>query len=38
MIEKINKLAQERFGEFGFDTCNFEQQIEILNEYWYKDE
>ena len=30
MIEKLDKLAQEIFGEFGFDTCNLEQQLIII--------
>ena len=30
MIEKLDKLAQEIFGEFGFDTCTLEQQVVII--------
>tara|TARA_R100000353_G_scaffold130618_1_gene92713 strand:- start:337 stop:525 length:189 start_codon:yes stop_codon:yes gene_type:complete len=30
MIEKLDKLAQEIFGEFGFDTCTLEQQLIII--------
>lgn len=26
----LNKEAQERFGEFGFTTCNEEEQVEIV--------
>ena len=36
MIEKLDKLAQEIFGEFGFDTCTLEQQL-IINELKYGD-
>tara|TARA_B100001094_G_scaffold134530_1_gene130286 strand:- start:698 stop:805 length:108 start_codon:yes stop_codon:yes gene_type:complete len=32
MIEKLDKLAQEGFGEFGFDTCTLEQQLIIIKE------
>tara|TARA_R100001480_G_scaffold149873_1_gene150022 strand:+ start:546 stop:677 length:132 start_codon:yes stop_codon:yes gene_type:complete len=28
----IDKIAQERFGEFGFSTCTEEQQQIILKE------
>ena len=35
MIEKLDKLAQEEFGEFGFDTCTLEQQLIIINELNY---
>ena len=35
MIEKLDKLAQEIFGEFGFDTCTLEQQLLIINELNY---
>jgi len=35
MIEKLDKLAQERFGEFGFDTRILEQQLIIINELNY---
>ena len=34
MIEKLDKLAQEIFGEFGFDTCTLEQQLIIINKIW----
>ena len=30
MKEKLDKLAQEIFGEFGFDTCTPEQQVVII--------
>ena len=30
MIKKLDKLAQEIFGEFGFDTCTLEQQLIII--------
>ena len=26
----LNELAQELYGEFGFDTCTFDEQAEIL--------
>tara|TARA_R100000030_G_scaffold83739_1_gene66747 strand:- start:666 stop:785 length:120 start_codon:yes stop_codon:yes gene_type:complete len=35
MIEKLDILAQEGFGEFGFDTCTLEQQLIIINELNY---
>ena len=30
MKEELDKLAQEMFGEFGFDTCTSEQQVAII--------
>ena len=32
MIKELDKIAQEGFGEFGFDTCTLEQQLLIINE------
>jgi len=32
MIEKLDKLAQEGFGEFGLETCTLEQQLIIIKE------
>ena len=31
MNMKIDKLAEELFGEFGFSTCTEEQQKIIIN-------
>ena len=31
MKMKIDKLAEELFGEFGFSTCTEEQQKIIIN-------
>ena len=35
ILEKLDKIAQEGFGEFGFDTCTLEQQLLIINELKY---
>ena len=35
ILEKLDKIAQEGFGEFGFDTCTLEQQLLIINELMY---
>ena len=35
ILEKLDKIAQEGFGEFGFDTCTLEQQLLIINELSY---
>ena len=32
MIEILDKIAQERFGEFGFATCSIEEQLIIIKE------
>ena len=32
IVEKLDKIAQERFGEFGFTTCSVEEQLIILKE------
>ena len=32
MIEILDKIAQERFGEFGFTTCRVEEQLIIIKE------
>ena len=31
MQELLDKLAEERYGEFGFTTCTEEQQKEIFS-------
>ena len=31
-IKQINILAEELYGEFGFNTCTEEQQTEILKQ------
>ena len=33
ILEALNKLAEEIYGEFGFLTCNVAEQVEILKEY-----
>tara|TARA_R110000824_G_scaffold6392_1_gene29654 strand:+ start:1079 stop:1189 length:111 start_codon:yes stop_codon:yes gene_type:complete len=33
MLETLNKLAEEMFGEFGFFTCTISEQVDILKEY-----
>ena len=33
--EKMNMLAEELYGEFGFNTCTDEQQTEILKQVIY---
>ena len=35
VLNKLDKIAQEAFGEFGFDTCTLEQQLIIINELNY---
>ena len=30
MIEILDKIAQEKFGEFGFATCSIEEQLIII--------
>jgi len=30
MVELLDKIAQEEYGEFGFTTCTDEQQLEII--------
>jgi|TARA_B110000908_G_C10011306_1_gene338683 hypothetical protein len=30
--EKLDKIAMERFGEFGYNTCNSREQMEILKQ------
>ena len=30
MVELLDKIAQETYGEFGFATCTDEQQMEII--------
>ena len=32
MIETLDKIAQERFCEFGFATCSTEEQLIIIKE------
>ena len=32
LIEKLDKIAQERFCEFGFTTCSVEEQLIIIKE------
>ena len=32
MIGILDKIAQERFGEFGFATCSVEEQLIIIKE------
>ncbi len=26
----LDKVAEERYGEFGFDTCSYEEKLEII--------
>ena len=37
MIKKLDKIAREIFGEFGFDTCTLEQQLIIINKLYRND-
>ena len=30
MVELLDKIAQEEYGEFGFATCTDEQQLQII--------
>ena len=32
MIEILDKIAQEKFGEFGYATCSIEEQLIIIKE------
>ena len=32
-MQKLDKIAQEVFGEFGFTTCTLHQQETILTHY-----
>ena len=32
MENKINNLAEELYGEFGYDTCSYWEKQEILKE------
>ena len=32
-MKKMNELAEEMFGEFGFSTCSKAEQEEIIEEY-----
>ena len=32
MLEILDKIAQERFGEFGFATCSIEEQLITIKE------
>ncbi len=29
-LERLDKVAEERYGEFGFATCTDEQRLEII--------
>ena len=33
MSKKLDKLAEEMYGEFGFSTCSKAEQEEIIEEY-----
>jgi hypothetical protein len=33
MLETLDRLAEEMYGEFGFTTCTNEEQREILKTY-----
>ena len=30
--EKLDKIAIKRFGEFGYNTCSEQEQMEILKQ------
>jgi hypothetical protein len=30
--EKLDKIAMELFGEFGYNTCSEQEQMEILKQ------
>ena len=30
--EKLDNIAIERFGEFGYSTCSVQEQMEILKQ------
>jgi hypothetical protein len=34
-VKQMNMLAEELYGEFGFNTCTDEQQTEILKQVIY---
>ncbi len=32
LIELMDNLANQMYGEYGYSTCDFQQKIDIMNE------